>query len=180
MAKVAAERQAMVFCDLILVFCYLLLVFGLTLYIRLLWDQMLLIQILQVCPLAFCCLARRLQFLTGLFRQRISFLKVSRQERELYEEFCNSAEAEILREIRDYFIEAKQKAGVINFDRLGMWAKIQTRIDRWLGESCIWRHLNQNQVGRAREAIWHRVKDQLAKTIRETLGADGVASHPLP
>ena len=98
-------------------------------------------------------------------------LKVSLQERELYEEFCNSAEAELLREMPDYFTEAKQKSGVINFDRLGMWSKIQNRIDLWLREACIWRHLNPNQVPRAREAIWHRVKDQLAKTIRETLGA---------
>jgi hypothetical protein len=37
-------------------------------------------------------------------------LKVSRCERELYEEFCNIAEAELLREMRDYFIEAKQRS----------------------------------------------------------------------
>lgn len=55
-------------------------------------------------------------------------LKVSRQERQLYEEFCNSAEAELLREMRDYFVEAKQKTGVINLDRLGMWSKIQNPI----------------------------------------------------
>ena len=61
-------------------------------------------------------------------------LRVSRHERELYEEFCNSEEADILREIRDYFIEAKQKSGVINFDRLGMWSKIEKRIDLWLGD----------------------------------------------
>ncbi|HYZ73312.1 MAG TPA: hypothetical protein VE641_09560 [Chthoniobacterales bacterium] len=98
-------------------------------------------------------------------------LKVSRHEKELYEEFCNSAEAELLKEMRDYFTEAKQKAGVINFDRLGISFKIENRIDLWLGEACIWKHLNPNQIPRAKEAIWHRVKDQLAKTIRETLGA---------
>lgn len=43
----------------------------------------------------------------------------------------------------------------------------QNRIDRWLGEACIWGHLNPNQVGRAREAICHRVKDQLTKTIKK-------------
>jgi hypothetical protein len=64
-------------------------------------------------------------------------LKVSRQERELYEEFCNSEEAEILREMRDYFTEAKQKSGVINFDRLGMWSKIENRIDLWLASGDI-------------------------------------------
>jgi hypothetical protein len=37
-------------------------------------------------------------------------LKVSRHERELYEEFCNSAEAELLREMRDYFILSKAKS----------------------------------------------------------------------
>jgi hypothetical protein len=100
-------------------------------------------------------------------------LRASRTERDLYEEFCNTEEAEILREMRDYFTDAKQRAGVINFDRLGMWSKIQGRIDLWLREACIWRHLNPNQVGRAREVIWHRVKDQLARTIRETLGAAG-------
>jgi hypothetical protein len=97
-------------------------------------------------------------------------LRVSRQERVLYEEFCNSEEAEIVREMRDYFIEAKQKSGVINFDRLGMWSKIEKRIDLSLGEACVWRHLNPNQVGRAREATLHRLKDPLAKIIRETLG----------
>src|SRR5258708_34505096 len=85
-------------------------------------------------------------------------VKVSRQERELYEEFCNSAEAELLREGRDYFIAAKQKAGGINFDRLGMWSKVQNRIDLWFGEACIWRNLNPNQLLRALEATWQRVK----------------------
>jgi hypothetical protein len=103
---------------------------------------------------------------------------VSRHERDLYEEFCNSAEAELLREMRDYFIEAKQKPGVINLDRLGVWSKIQNRIDLWLGEACSWRYLNPNRVPLAREATWHRVKDQLAKTIRETLGA-GVESRTI-
>ena len=52
-----------------------------------------------------------------------------------------------------------------------MWSKIQNRIDLWLGQPRISKHLNPNQVGRAREAVWHRLKDQLAKTVRETLGA---------
>ncbi len=38
-------------------------------------------------------------------------IPIDRQESLLYEEFCNSAEAELLTEMRDYFIEAKQKAG---------------------------------------------------------------------
>src|ERR1700756_5202419 len=39
-------------------------------------------------------------------------LRVSRHERELYEEFCNSEEADILRKIRDYFIAAYAQARV--------------------------------------------------------------------
>ena len=80
-------------------------------------------------------------------------LRVSRHERELYEEFCNSVEAELLKQMRDYFTEAKQKSGAINFDRLGLSSKIQSRIDLWLGEACIWKRLNPNQVPRAREAF---------------------------
>src|ERR1700757_4900917 len=105
-------------------------------------------------------------------------LRVSRHERELYEEFCNSEEADILREIRDYFIEAKQKSDVINFDRLGMWSKIEKRIDLWLAEAFGLGNFKPTPISRAREAIWHRVKDQLAKTIRETLGV-GAESRTL-
>jgi hypothetical protein len=95
-------------------------------------------------------------------------LRVSRQERELYEEFFNSEEAEIVREMRDYFIEAKQKSGVMCFDRLGLWSSIQDRIDLWIREACSWKHLNPNQIPSAREAILHRLRDRLAETIRET------------
>jgi hypothetical protein len=97
-------------------------------------------------------------------------LRVSRTERDLYEEFCNTEEAEIVKEMREYFTQAKQKSGVINFDRLGLWSNIQNRIDLWIREACSWKHLNPNQVPRARQAILHRLKDLLAKTIRETLG----------
>jgi hypothetical protein len=82
----------------------------------------------------------------------------------------NTEEAEIVKEMREYFTQAKQKSGVINFDRLGLWSNIQKRIDLWIREACSWKHLNPNQVPRAREAILHRLKDLLAKTIRETLG----------
>jgi hypothetical protein len=47
-------------------------------------------------------------------------LRVSRTERDLYEEFCNTEEAKIVKEMREYFTQAKQKSGVINFDRLGL------------------------------------------------------------
>ena len=102
--------------------------------------------------------------------KRLTNFIFSRTERDLYEEFCNTEEAEIVKEMREYFTQAKQKSGVLNFDRLGLWSNIQNRIDVWIRETCSWKHLNPNQVPRAREAILHRLKDLLAKTIRETLG----------
>jgi hypothetical protein len=98
-------------------------------------------------------------------------LRVSRTEKELYEEFLVSEEAEIAREMREYFLQAKQKPGVITFDRLSLWSRIQDRVDLWITETCSWKHLNQSQVPRAREAILHRLKYLVAKTIREALGA---------
>ncbi len=42
-------------------------------------------------------------------------LKVSRHERELYEEFCNRAEAALLREMRDYLIEANKPIHALTY-----------------------------------------------------------------
>jgi hypothetical protein len=39
------------------------------------------------------------------------YLKLSRTEKELYEEFLETEEAEIMAEMQQYFTEAKQKAG---------------------------------------------------------------------
>jgi hypothetical protein len=91
--------------------------------------------------------------------------------KELYEEFLVSEEAEIAKEIREYFLQAKRKPDVITFDRLSLWSRIQDRVDLWITETCSWKHLNQSQVPRAREAILHRLKHLVAKTIREALGA---------
>ena len=98
-------------------------------------------------------------------------LKVSRTEKELYEEFLASEEAEIAREMREYLLQAKQKPGGITFDRLSLWSRIQDRVDLWITETCSWKHLNQSQVRRAKEAILRRLKDLVVKTIREALGA---------
>jgi hypothetical protein len=42
-------------------------------------------------------------------------LRVSRTEKELYEEFLASEEAEIAREKREYLLQAKQKPGRSSF-----------------------------------------------------------------
>jgi len=56
-------------------------------------------------------------------------LKVSRTEKELYEEFLGTEEAEILAEIQHYFAQAKQKGGGIRFEQKTLWAKIENRVD---------------------------------------------------
>jgi hypothetical protein len=58
-------------------------------------------------------------------------LKVSRAERELYEEFLGTEEAEILAEMQQYFAEAKQKGGGTRFEQKTLWAKIENSVDTW-------------------------------------------------
>jgi hypothetical protein len=98
-------------------------------------------------------------------------LKLSRTEKELYEEFLKTEEAEILAEMQQYFAEAKQKAGGIRFDDQSLWSRIKSTVDAWLANACADKHVNKELVRRANEAILHRVRNLMAKTIRETLGA---------
>ena len=97
-------------------------------------------------------------------------LKVSRTERGLYEEFLKTEEAQILAEIQEYFAEAKQKGGGIRFDQKTLWAKIEYRVDTWITGTCADKYLNRALVGRAKEAILHRVRNLIAKAIRESFG----------
>lgn len=53
-------------------------------------------------------------------------LKVSRAEKELYEEFLETEEPEIVQEMKQYFAQAKQHSeGGIRFDNAGLWSKIE-------------------------------------------------------
>ena len=61
-------------------------------------------------------------------------LKLSRTEKELYEEFLKNEEAEILAEMQQYFAEAKQRAGGIRFDDQSLWSRIKSTVDTWDGE----------------------------------------------
>jgi hypothetical protein len=54
-------------------------------------------------------------------------LKLSRTEKELYEEFLKTEEAEILAEMQQYFTEAKQKTGGIRFDDQSLWSRIKAQ-----------------------------------------------------
>src|SRR5260370_2696250 len=96
-------------------------------------------------------------------------LKLSRIEKELYEEFLKTEEAELVLEMRQYFAQAKGHAGGIRFDD-SLWSKIENRVGLWFGEVCADRNQNENLIRRSKEAILHRMKNLLAKTISESLG----------
>jgi hypothetical protein len=98
-------------------------------------------------------------------------LKLSRTEKKLYEEFLKTEEAEIPAEMKQYFAEAKQKAGGIRFDDQSLWSRIKSTVDAWIANACADKHVNRELVRRTKEAILHRMRNLMAKTIRESLGA---------
>ena len=97
-------------------------------------------------------------------------LRVSRSEKEMYEEFLKTEEAEILVEMRQYFAQAKQQPGAIRFDNKSLWSKIENRVEVWFADVCADRNQNENLIPRSKEAISHRMRSLLATTIRESLG----------
>jgi hypothetical protein len=54
---------------------------------------------------------------------------------------------------------------------ISLWSKIEKRVGVWFAEVCADRNQNENLIRRSKEAILHRMKNLLAKTIRESLGA---------
>jgi hypothetical protein len=98
-------------------------------------------------------------------------LKLSRTEKELYEEFLKTEEAALVLEMQQYFAHAKGHAGGIRFDSTSLWSKIETRVEVWFAEVCADKNQNENLIRRSKEAILHRMKNLLAKTIRESLGS---------
>jgi hypothetical protein len=98
-------------------------------------------------------------------------LKLSRTEKEMYEEFLKTEETEILAEMQQYFAEAQHKAGGIKFDDQSLWSRIKSTVDAWIADACAEKHVNRELVRRAKEAILHCVRNLMAKAIRESLGA---------
>jgi hypothetical protein len=96
-------------------------------------------------------------------------LKVTRTEKELYEEFLKTEEAELVHEMQQYFAHAKSQAGGIRFDN-SLWSKIENRVSVWFAEVCANRNQNENLLRRSKESILHRMRILLAKTIGESLG----------
>jgi hypothetical protein len=52
-------------------------------------------------------------------------IKVTRTEKELYEEFLKTEEAALVLEMQQYFAQAKSHAGGIRFDNNSLWSKIE-------------------------------------------------------
>jgi hypothetical protein len=96
--------------------------------------------------------------------------RLSRTEKELYEEFLKTEEAALVLEMQQYFTQAKGDASGIRFDSTSPWSKIENRVSVWFAEVCADRNQNENLIRRSKEAILHRMKNLLAKTIRESLG----------
>jgi hypothetical protein len=97
-------------------------------------------------------------------------LKVTRAKKELYEEFLKTEEAALVLEMQQYFAQAKGHAGGIRFDNASLWSKIENRVGVWFAEVCADKNQSENLLRRSKEAILHRMKNLLAKTIRESLG----------
>jgi hypothetical protein len=97
-------------------------------------------------------------------------LKLSRTEKELYEEFLKTEEAALVLEMQQYFAQAKAHAGGIRFDNSSLWSKIENRVGVRFAEVCADRNQNEHMIPRSKEAILHRMRNQLATTIRESLG----------
>jgi hypothetical protein len=98
--------------------------------------------------------------------------KVTRTEKELYEEFLKAEEAALVQEMKQYFAHAKSQAGGIRFDNASLWSKIKNRVSVWFAEVCADRNQNENLLRRSKEAILHRMRILLAKTIRECLAGN--------
>jgi len=96
--------------------------------------------------------------------------KLSVPERALYEEFGKGGEAEMVRLMADYFEQARTQPGGIKFDNKSLWSKIEEKLDIWFVDACVDHRVNPDVVPRAKEAVLHRLRDLLAKTIREQLG----------
>jgi hypothetical protein len=104
-------------------------------------------------------------------------LKLSRTEKELYEEFLKTEEAALVLEMQQYFAQAKGHAGGIRFDSTSLWSKIENRVDVWFAEVCTDRNQNENLLRRSKEAILHRMKNLLAPVMTEKPMRQAVGCH---
>src|SRR5260370_31575411 len=97
-------------------------------------------------------------------------LKLSRTEKEFYEEFLKTEEAALVLEIQQYFAQAKGHVGGIRFDNASLWSKIENRVGVWFADVCADWNQNENLIRRSTKAILHPMNNLLPKTIRRSLG----------
>lgn len=96
--------------------------------------------------------------------------KVSRTEKEFYERFRQTKEAEVLSQMRVYLTQAKLTTDGIRFDHPHLCSRLEEAVEGWIIQDCADQHLNRAWVARAEEAILHRIRTLLAQTLREVLG----------
>src|SRR5258708_19526390 len=63
-------------------------------------------------------------------------LRLSRTEKELYEEFLKTEEAELVQEMQQYFVQAKGSAGGIQLANCIFWWKIEIQVGFWFAVVC--------------------------------------------
>ena len=97
------------------------------------------------------------------------YRKVSRTEKEFYELFRKTEEAEVLAQMRAYFAEAKQAPDGIRFDHQDLCSRLENTVQGWIAQTCDDKHLNREWVARGEEAILHRVRMLMAQALREAL-----------
>lgn len=105
------------------------------------------------------------------------YLKGAGTERELYEHFLRNEEAALVREMREYFVPAKEEPR--RLDRMRRWSKIETKVDLWIATICADGQWRKGRSRRAREAILERLRDQWARIIKESLGVKQPAEATL-
>jgi hypothetical protein len=97
------------------------------------------------------------------------YRKVSRTEKEFYELFRKTEEAEVLAQMRAYFAQAKQASDGIRFDHQDLCSRLENTVQTWIAEVCEAKHLDRAWITRAEEAILHRLRTLMAQTLREAL-----------
>lgn len=97
------------------------------------------------------------------------YRKVSRTEKEFYELFRKTEEAEVLAQMRTSLAQAKQAPDGIRFDHQDLCSRLENAVEAWIAQACDDKHLNREWVTRAEEAILHRVRMLMAQVLREAL-----------
>lgn len=97
------------------------------------------------------------------------YRKVSRTEKEFYELFRKTEEAEVLAQMRACFAQAKQAPDGIRFDHQDLCSRLENEVEAWIAQTCADKHWNREWITRAEEAILHRVRTLMAQVLREVL-----------